>query len=332
MNPTQQEPLVSIVIPCYNCSRFLDQTLQCIRSQVWKNIEVILIDDASSDDYSQTLVSITEFPLIYKRLDKNSGPGIARRIGQELAHGSYIQFLDADDYIHPEKISRSVQLMEQRTNLLMCYAHTEYTDENLIPTGRTLSLTDAQFTSILPHHLKRTVWQTSSCLWRTSFLHREYWHDLRVCEDILFDWLHGLAQRPIGKVESTTALVYKRLHTASVSSGIANHLNHQKEILKCYQIFLNELKASNSIVHKSELLSLFAQKFSEKTFTFLRLGDTPSAKLCMDTAHQLDTKSLDMFEKVFYHIQSFTNSEHIWPLLRKYYWAGKWWRKKVAVK
>lgn len=105
---------VSVVIPCYNASAHIARSLDAVLAQSYPVTEIICVDDGSSDD---TLLKLNEyadrFPRKIKVLEqKNSGAGAARNTGLHLATGDYIQFLDADDSIRPEKIELQLQLAE----------------------------------------------------------------------------------------------------------------------------------------------------------------------------------------------------------------------------
>ncbi len=108
--------LVSIIIPLYNSECFLNETLNSVLSQTYKNIEVILIDDNSTDGSLNIGLNFQkQHPpkiLLYK--NKGKGACAARNYGFELSKGEYIQFLDADDMLSPDKIERQVKALEEQ--------------------------------------------------------------------------------------------------------------------------------------------------------------------------------------------------------------------------
>lgn len=105
--------LVSVVIPAFNAQRFLARTLASALAQTYKNIEVLVIDDGSTDD---TRSIIEEFAASDGRVrsirTQNRGVALARNLGIQNARGSYIAFLDADDLWHPTKIERQVEAID----------------------------------------------------------------------------------------------------------------------------------------------------------------------------------------------------------------------------
>lgn len=88
--------MLTIIIPIYNASDYLSGALSSIRRQNL-NIEIILIDDASTEDYTNILNEYRDLNIKYIKLKKNKGPGNARNIGLKYANTEYILFLDSDD-------------------------------------------------------------------------------------------------------------------------------------------------------------------------------------------------------------------------------------------
>lgn len=105
-HPTRPD-LVSVVIPCYNAAEFLRETLDAVLAQTYPALEVIVIDDASSDS-SWEIVQAYGDRVTAVRLEHNRGGSHARNRGAELAGGELLMFLDADDVIAPESIQALV--------------------------------------------------------------------------------------------------------------------------------------------------------------------------------------------------------------------------------
>jgi glycosyltransferase involved in cell wall biosynthesis len=101
--------LVSIVIPCHNAAPWLTQTLESALAQTWKEKEVILVDDGSTDG-SPAVAARFEPRGVTVVSQANRGASAARNHGLRLARGSYIQYLDADDLLAPEKIALQMEL------------------------------------------------------------------------------------------------------------------------------------------------------------------------------------------------------------------------------
>jgi glycosyltransferase involved in cell wall biosynthesis len=98
-----KNPLVSIVIPVYNAERYMARCLDSIAVQTFQSIEVIIVDDGSTDSTSAIVeVYLSKYPWFKCITQTNKGPGEARNSGIAASRGKYIAFIDADDYITPD--------------------------------------------------------------------------------------------------------------------------------------------------------------------------------------------------------------------------------------
>lgn len=153
--------LVSVIIPVYNSEKFIFKTIDSVMNQNFKNIEIIIIDDGSTDNTKrmvQNFIKNKSNNIIYYRFEINSGVSAARNKGLELAKGRYIAFLDSDDIWYSQKILKQLELMNQR-NAGICFTAIEIIDEkdNVIKRKRkVLDKVDYHYL------LKNTIIATSS--------------------------------------------------------------------------------------------------------------------------------------------------------------------------
>ncbi len=96
-------PLVSVIIPCKNAAPWLAGAIQSCLDQTWNTIEVIVVDNGSTDESVAIAQSIVDPRIVALHCEKK-GASAARNVGLTVAHGNFIQFLDADDLLHPNKI------------------------------------------------------------------------------------------------------------------------------------------------------------------------------------------------------------------------------------
>ncbi len=124
------DPLVSVITPTYNSQEFLKQTIESIVNQTYKNWELILIDDASSDNTVNIINKyVSEYSNIGLVQNKvNFGAGVARNIGIHAAKGDFIAFLDADDTWNPNKLEVQINHM-LKNNFDVCFSSYDLIDE-----------------------------------------------------------------------------------------------------------------------------------------------------------------------------------------------------------
>ena len=112
------KPLVSILIPAYNAGEWLADTLRSAIAQTWERKEIIVVDDGSRD---QTLAIARQFEsdLVHVVTQKNQGAAAARNKAFSLSRGDYIQWLDADDLMAPDKVTKQMEAQGDSPNKLI---------------------------------------------------------------------------------------------------------------------------------------------------------------------------------------------------------------------
>ncbi len=115
LEPVAARPLVSILIPAYNAQAWIADAVRSALAQTWPRKEIIVVDDGSGDD---TLSIARQFEPYGVRVvsQSNQGASAARNQAFTLCHGDYIQWLDADDLLAPDKIARQMEMLEQCRN------------------------------------------------------------------------------------------------------------------------------------------------------------------------------------------------------------------------
>lgn len=117
------DPLVSIIIPCFNADKYLRQTLESVLWQQYKHWECILVDDGSTDSSASIIQSFQLTDPRFKYIKQsNQGPSIARNIGAAQSKGEFIQFLDADDILLPERLSVCIDTFRLHTDADIVYS------------------------------------------------------------------------------------------------------------------------------------------------------------------------------------------------------------------
>ena len=120
-------PLVTVIIPAYNYARFIPQALSSVVSQTYTHWECLVIDDGSTDNTSMLVEQfVSKDSRIHYVKQENAGPSAARNNGLKKSNGKYIQFLDADDLIAPDKLSRHVHFLDNHPEVDIVYGSMRY--------------------------------------------------------------------------------------------------------------------------------------------------------------------------------------------------------------
>lgn len=121
----KEHGLVSIITPSYNCSRYIEETINSIQAQTYDNWELLITDDCSSDNSCAVIEGYARKDPRIKllKLDENSGAGVARNKSIEEAKGRFIAFCDSDDRWYPDKLEKQLKFMVEKDCAI---SHTSY--------------------------------------------------------------------------------------------------------------------------------------------------------------------------------------------------------------
>lgn len=123
MSLMENQPLVSVVMPAYNCEKFIAQAINSVIGQTYENWELFIIDDCSTDNTAELVNSFDDKRIFYLKNADNSGPAVSRNMGIDAAKGEYIAFLDSDDIWLSEKLERQIGFMEENKVNFSCTAY-----------------------------------------------------------------------------------------------------------------------------------------------------------------------------------------------------------------
>jgi glycosyltransferase involved in cell wall biosynthesis len=118
--------LVSVIIPCYNHGKYIDEAVDSVLEQTYDNIEIIIVNDGSTDELTNELLSNYTKDKTRVITIHNSGPSKARNIAISQANGEYILPLDADDVIDPTYIKKSVNILDDNDDIGVVYCEAAY--------------------------------------------------------------------------------------------------------------------------------------------------------------------------------------------------------------
>lgn len=208
--------LVSIICATYNSAKYVEETIHAIIAQTYRNWELILVDDCSTDNTINILCSYERLynNVILIQNEKNLGPGITRNNGILAAKGRYIAICDSDDIWYPQKLEKQISFM-QLNHVVISYTSYELIDSNGVPLKQVIKVINTPIGYV--DYLKNTIIGFS-----TSIIDRKYCPnimlaDMRSREDT-FLWCtllkDGYKAYGINEV-----LAKYRIHESSVSAN-----------------------------------------------------------------------------------------------------------------
>lgn len=220
-------PTVSVIIPFFNRANLCLLALQSVLSQTYPHLEILLIDDGSTEDVGP--IRAVQDPRVRHFRQENQGPASARNRGLEQAEGELIAFLDADDLWLPNKLERQVSCMMQEPLCLL--SHTSY--RRIDTDGRSLgTMESGRFTGrVFPKILTDCPIATPSVMLRRATVGHglRFNTHVKVSEDILF-WSSVAALGPILGIDEPLCLV--RLQGANASLDVRKQIEGYANIIR----------------------------------------------------------------------------------------------------
>ena len=128
--PVTHDPLVSILMPLYNCEKYVEESISSVIAQSWKNWELIIVNDGSTDDSKSIVESIID-PRIKLYHQNNKGGSVARNVAFSKSKGEIIQYLDADDLIDKNKIKTQLEVALANPNKIVSGVYYRFHDNIL---------------------------------------------------------------------------------------------------------------------------------------------------------------------------------------------------------
>jgi len=225
--------LVSIITPSYNSKKYIKETIDSVKQQIYKNWEMIIVDDCSPDNSNFIIEKYSKKDSRIKliKLEKNSGPAIARNRAIEAAKGRFIAFLDADDLWAPEKLEKHIAFM-CKNNCALTYSYYDIIDENNNPLDHVIK-PPLQLT--YKDLLKTNYIGCLTAVYDTKIVGKVYMPLIRKRQDYGL-WLKILKQIPYAYGIPEVLASY-RLRKNSISSNKMNLLKYNYNLFREHEGF-----------------------------------------------------------------------------------------------
>ena len=239
-------PLISCIVPVFNGELYLAEALESILNQTYRPLEVIVVDDGSTDGTAAVAASYGDRVRYFRQ--ENSGAPTARNVGLGAARGAFAAFLDADDLWHAEKLERQMARFEARPELDYCITHLQnfWTPEF---EGERKRFKDHRFAEPLPGYVTATLLARGRTFEKVGGFNAA----LRLGDTT--DWFLRASECGAVMELLPDVLMYRRIHGSNISigpQGGAMNSSMQNSVLQVMKASLDRRRAQS----RAELPSL----------------------------------------------------------------------------
>ncbi len=180
----KKDPFVDIILPNYNKGEFLEETIDSVLEQTYKNWNLFIIDDNSHDNPKKIIDKYKSHNISAIYLSRNKGVGFCRNLGMRLSNSKYISFIDSDDYWSPSKLEEQIFFMEK-----FSYDFT-YTDYTPFIVKKNKKIFRKQFIAPISFNYEQFINNTSigmsSVIISRSAVGTTRFKKVKICEDYIF--------------------------------------------------------------------------------------------------------------------------------------------------
>jgi teichuronic acid biosynthesis glycosyltransferase TuaG len=253
MNTTKEKKIfVDVILPNYNKAEFLNESINSVINQSYKNFHLYIIDDHSKDDSLKIIDNFsTEKNVTIIKLNKNMGPSFCRNYGMRISNSRYISFIDSDDSWTSEKLEKQISFMEKEK---LNFTYTDYT-----PFFETKGKKRFKKKTSLKSHfnfetfIKNSSINTTTMIIKRSILNSNRFRKIKLCEDYLFK-CKLLKQDNIAKKLNQDTAFYRILDKSRSSRRLQNiywlwHINKNyngltfiQNMISVFFISINSIK------------------------------------------------------------------------------------------
>ncbi len=232
-----EHPFVSVIIPVYNGERYLASTLQSVFAQDYQPLEVIVVDDGSTDSSTRL---VREFTDVHYIRQENRGVAAARNVGIAAARGEYLAFLDQDDLWEPDKLRRQVDCLTQHAHLGYVIVHERLVVEPgmAAPSWLKTALLTSDHPAFVP----------SALMVRTTTLDRIGTFDQRYLMSSDSDWFFRAKDLGVPMAILPQTLLLRRIHDQNHSAQTGTAM---REMLQVARASLVRQRAQPTAQHES---------------------------------------------------------------------------------
>lgn len=235
---------VSIIVPVYNVEKYLSKCLESLINQTLKDIEIVCVNDGSTDNSLSILKEYANKDSRIKVIDKqNKGVSVARNLGIEVATGEYLMFVDSDDYLIENACEKALNTIEHNNSDICIFGHYDLVDGKLVKSSVNKDIIKAQKQNNQTYtDFSINIWDK---IYNREFLIRNsinFIPNLKTSEDVIFNFICQF-NNPNVSYSTEPLYVYRltRENSATSKSYISSDIEALKQFMQL-AIFKNQNK------------------------------------------------------------------------------------------
>lgn len=317
--------VISVIIPCYNVAPYVKRCIDSVLNNTYRNLQVICVNDGSTDDTLEILKSYTDERMIVVS-QENKGLALTRNVGMEYADGEFFCFIDSDDWIHKEYFMKLIEVQRKtHADITVCkYLKThDFCDDSEI---KTASISTKRFVDVFNGSvLCDVVWCK---LYKSDFIGDTRFVNV-FSEDKLFN-----ASLLISQKDAVCAIVDAALYYYFMRADSAIHSYHEHLMLSLAQEFLKlSKKTTDSELFKSFVETSVKIALSSRYMTMFRRDLDSYNKSCDDFLRNILDKltCLSFLKRCMYYL--FVKVPSSYRMFRKLTdpSMSSWEKKEIAL-
>jgi len=268
-SPNETNPKISVIIPIYNCEKYIKECLSSLFEQTFKNFEIICINDGSTDNTLKILKEFKELDdRIYVFNQNNTGPGITRNIGMNKSKGEYLIFLDSDDIFKKTMLEELyIKIKENDSDVVVCNSQNfeikkrrkKFYEKNYLIKDEIIKQKTFSSLDIKKDFFNLFIWWPWDKIFKRKYIENLgiKFQNLKSTEDLFFVASAVIAAKKISYLDKI--LINHRI-------GIKNSVSNSRE--KSWDNFYYALKELKKFIKEKDLYKRFKQDFINYVASF----------------------------------------------------------------
>ncbi len=308
-----ENPLISIIVPVYNVEKYLRQCLETLINQTYKNIEIICINNGSTDKSSEILVEFTQKDSRVKIItQEKSGVSTARNSGLKIASGDYIMFVDSDDWTEIDACEKLVSEAQLTGTDVVLFSHYDVfpNSKNLYDISKNCKKSYYKFDNI-DDYIKNIIYAPGILcdkFYRKDFIKNiTFISGLAQAEDMLF-WFEVLYNKPAISVLNKPLYNYRNISASSI-------LNTFESSIKKYDKTYELLKQSNLFKNASKEGQMYLTDKCMNYFCWMWVKHKNKRDIIFAEIQKY-LKEYDNFDKI--SVKNLTNYKKLQKIIKSY--------------